>query len=210
MIDVMDVRQKTKDEVITENFLYASMGGTQDSRNSRLKCWNRQGKLLRLRRGVYAFGEKYRKKSINLYSAAQLIYGPSYISFESALSYHGIIPEAVYSVTSASMDRAKDFRTPVGVFSYRPVNSNVFLAGVKRETEGREVFLIASPFRALADIMYARGKKWKNPEDAAEDLRLDTEEITSDDVSLIDEIKDSFSKRRIREFLDKCRKEFGA
>jgi hypothetical protein len=207
MIDIMDIRQQAQSEVVTENFLKDSMEGTADSRYSRLKRWNRDGKLVRLSRGIYVFGEKYRKKETGIYAAAQYIYGPSYISFESALSYRGLIPEAVYSVVSACKGRAKDIKTPVGMFSYRPVNYGVFFAGVKRAEQAAGSFFVASPFKALADMMYARGKKWKRFEDAVLDLRLDTEEITADDTGLIDEMLKSCKKRSISEFLENCRKE---
>ena len=62
------------------------------------------GELIRLRRGVYAT-----RRDLNPLCFAASIYGPSYISFETALSYYGLIPEAVYEVISATLKRPKEF-----------------------------------------------------------------------------------------------------
>mgnify|MGYP003523184722 CR=1 FL=1 len=59
-----------------------------------------------------------RQPLVDSFEIATVIYGPSYISFESALSYHGWIPEAVRTTTCASVKRAKEFETPIGVFFF--------------------------------------------------------------------------------------------
>src|SRR5580692_8559792 len=95
------------------------LDGTPDSRYGKIKRLLAQGKLLHVRRGLYCLTEElgYLTKPHSL-ELAQHIYGPSYISLESALSFHRLIPEAVYTVTSATAKRSKEFRTPLGVFSY--------------------------------------------------------------------------------------------
>jgi len=76
------------------------------------------GDILRIRRGLYTLSPLYRKTGINPLSAAQLIYGPSYISLETALSVHGLIPEGVRDITSVTLRPSKEFDTPIGHFSY--------------------------------------------------------------------------------------------
>lgn len=104
------------------------------------------GELIQLRRGLYAT-----RRDINPYCFAASIYGPSYISFDTALSYHGLIPEAVYEVTSATMRRSREFENTFARYRYRTVPRRVYPVGVERRTEGGIPFLIASPTKALCD-----------------------------------------------------------
>jgi hypothetical protein len=91
-----------------------------------------RGEVMGLRRGLYCLGEKYHRQKINPFVLAQRIYGPSYISLETALSHHGWIPEAVYTLTSVSMGRSREFETPLGRFSFTRVVQKVFYAEVSR------------------------------------------------------------------------------
>ena len=65
---------------------------------------------------------------------------PSYISFESALSYRGLIPEAVYTTTSACLKRARRFASKVGLFSFTPIPARAFM-----EEHGVEVIDLDLP-----------------------------------------------------------------
>jgi len=77
-----------------------------------------KGDIIRIRRGLYVLSKRHQRNGIDLFELAQTIYGPSYISLESALSYHRWIPEGVQTTTSVSQNRSIEFRTPLGVFSY--------------------------------------------------------------------------------------------
>jgi hypothetical protein len=116
-----------------------------------------KGEVLRLRPGVYCLAEEYRKSHPHPFVIAGLLHGPSHISLESALSYHGLIPEAVYQVTSVTDRRGRRFNTPLGSFSFERVPANNPRAGVMsvRMLNYGWVF-IASPLRALADLIYLR------------------------------------------------------
>jgi len=82
-------------------------------------------------------------------------------SLKSALSYHRLIPEAVYACTSVTLKESKDFEPPLGLFSYKWVPQNIFYAGVERFTnENGNVFLIAEPIKALADYVYIHRRDW--------------------------------------------------
>src|SRR5690554_73906 len=103
--------------VITEVEIERLIDGTSNSRYSKVKRLLAQGKLLHIRRGLYGITENPIKP--HPYALAQIIYGPSYISFESALSFHKLIPETTYTITSATSKRSKEFSTPLGIFSYQ-------------------------------------------------------------------------------------------
>jgi len=112
----------------------------------------RNGSIIRVKKGLYVFGENYRKGFICKESLANLIYGPSYISLEYALSYYGLIPERVEQITSMTPLKPKIFQTPIGVFNYVHLQSKKMAVGVTYiEADSNHQFLIATPEKALAD-----------------------------------------------------------
>lgn len=90
------------------------------------------------------------------YLLAASIYGPSYLSFDFALSFWGLIPEAVFSFTSATFDKKKrkQFVTPFGLFTYRDVPRKAYPFGIQILNEGDYSFFIANPEKALCDKLY--------------------------------------------------------
>ena len=109
------------------------------------------GEIVRIKQGLYETDPQAEGAGL-----AEAIYGPSYLSFEYALSYHGLIPEAVYQYTSATFEkkRTKLFETPFGVFSYRDVPSPAFSLGVQLILKGDYSFRLATPEKALCDELY--------------------------------------------------------
>ena len=106
----------------------------------------RSGDLIQLRRGLYAT-----RPDLNPLCLAASIHGPSYISFETALSFHGLIPEAVYEITSATLKRPHEFENQFGRFRFRRVPQKAFPIGIERVVESGIPFLIASPTKAVCD-----------------------------------------------------------
>jgi predicted transcriptional regulator of viral defense system len=113
----------------------------------------RNGTIIRIKKGLYIFGDDERREPYSRELLANLIYGPSFISLGSALSFYGLIPERVEAMLSVTTGRSRAFDTPVGRFVYRATRMNSFSLGVSRVEEGRTAFLIASPERALADAI---------------------------------------------------------
>src|SRR3989338_8200638 len=104
---IESIRDKIPYDVFTDEAVHQLIRESPDTRYGLVKRAIAKGELIHLRRGLYGFAKKYQRRGTNLFELAQMMYGPSYISFESALSYHGWIPEAVYTVTSAAMKRSK-------------------------------------------------------------------------------------------------------
>lgn len=104
------------------------------------------GELISLRRGLYAT-----RRNLDPLCLAGSIYGPSYISFETALSWHGMIPERVAEVVSGTIKRAASFENDFGRFRYQPIPKAVYPVGILRVTDSDLPFLIASPTKALID-----------------------------------------------------------
>jgi hypothetical protein len=111
----------------------------------------RSGVIIRVKKGIYIFGEDYRHRTFSREVLANLIYGPSYISLEYALHYFGLIPERVEAVTSVTTGRSRKYSTPVGLFTYRMIPLSAFRFGMNRvELDDGRSFLIATPEKALS------------------------------------------------------------
>lgn len=182
------------------------LGGSDDRRYSWVKRALKEGLLTRLRRGLYLIAKKD-SSPIDAFEIAQQLYGPSYISFESALSYHGWVPEAVYTITSASAKRSLFEKTPIGIFNYEHTPQEQFFMAVERKETKDSVFLIAHPWKALADYMYARRKKWKSFAEVIDDLRLDESRIETSDKQPLEEIARFYHSPRVRRFAQMILKE---
>ncbi|MEN6386040.1 MAG: hypothetical protein ABFD79_12705 [Phycisphaerales bacterium] len=181
---------------------------SEDKRHGLVKRAIAGDEIIHVRRGLYCLAPKYQKRNINLYSLAQHIYGPSYISLESALCYHGWIPEAVYTITSVSYNNSKEFKTPLGMFSYSRVPQKVFYAGVERLTDQTgDVFLMARPMKALVDYAYLYKKDWEGLKPASESLRIEPEEFESVTAEDFDMLIENYKSRRVERFLKGAKKE---
>ncbi len=151
-------------QILTEKQIARILGGSADRRYAHVKRAIKDGSLIRLKRGKYVLAENLRTDAIHPFSVAQALVPGSYISMETALAYHGWIPEAVYSVVSVTPKRkSKEFNHKVfGHFSFCPLALNKigFLEGVERIQLGKHAGLVASPLRALIDITAYKKIKW--------------------------------------------------
>lgn len=115
----------------------------------------RKGQLVRIRKGLYIFGPEWRKQDIPHEILANLIYGPSVISLEYALSWHGLIPEKVFTITSVSSGRSRVFETPAGRYSYSQQSSRRLSHGFSLQKTSSGNWLLADPLKSLADKICA-------------------------------------------------------
>lgn len=114
----------------------------------------KNGSIIRVKKGIYVFGPLFQKKAISLELASSIIYSPSYISLEYALSYYGLIPERVHVITCISLLRSKTFRTPLGTFSYSKRPVSIYPLGLVSMQFAQEgCYLMASPEKALIDLI---------------------------------------------------------
>ena len=121
------------------------------SPKSKLSRMAERGECFPITRGIYETDP-----NVPAHLLAGSIYGPSYISFEYALSYYGLIPEAVYTVTCATFEKKKKkkYETAFGTFTYRDVPSEAFPLGISLVQEGDYFYRIAEPEKALCDQLY--------------------------------------------------------
>lgn len=120
----------------------------------KIATMEKQQQLIRIKKGLFVVAQQEGTSPISRELIANHLYGPSYVSLESALSYHNLIPERVYRVRSVTMKRFKMYDTPLGVFEYRTVSPEYFSIGIQQQvTQDNTAFLIASPEKALCDLI---------------------------------------------------------
>ncbi len=188
--------------VFTQSDVAVSVDGTDFSRHGLIKRAMAGGEILNIRRGLYCLAPEFQKKPISVYGLAEKVYGPSYISMETALSYHGWIPEAVYACTCASFGNGKEFKTPLGVFNYKRVPQHTFFLGVDRcEDKNDNVFFMASPAKALADYFYIHQLNWTGLEEPVGSLRIDEDELACVTTEELEELLDNYSNGRVKRFV---------
>ena len=186
----------------------AVIQGSNNKLFSLIKRAIAKGEIIRIRRGLYCLPKKYLKKHINLYTVAQHIYGPSYISLESALSWHGWIPEAVYTLTSVGFNKSKEFKTPLGLFSYSHVPQNIFYESVERhiDQEGY-IFFMATPLKALVDYIYINKINFDSVDFLLKSLRIEQEELNKLQGRDFDLLAVNYGNKRVTQFINNIKKE---
>lgn len=167
----------------------------------------KSGELVQIRRGLYHLSPQISHFLISEGVLANLIYGPSYVSFESALGYHGWIPEAVQTCASVTSLRPRRFETVHGLFSYTLIKQTPLMAGVLTGDDGRGSFLVASPLKALADMVASRGLDWSDSRPLVESMRIepdDLETLTAEDFESLEGV---YYSKMARRFLAGLRKD---
>lgn len=161
-----------------------------------------EGDIIKVKRGLYILSAPYRTAPISKPLLANLIYGPSYVSLDFALSYHGLIPEGVFELCSMTPKRVKNYNTPLGRFTYTHSFDSLYGIGlVSEENMDGSCFLIASPEKALCDkVLFTRNLTAQSVQAMRsflqDDLRIDLGDLTGLDLSIIGQCCDSGHKTR--------------
>ncbi|MCE5318164.1 MAG: hypothetical protein LLG04_12495 [Parachlamydia sp.] len=164
-----------------------------------------KGDLIRLKNGFFVIAEKIEKSPVPYEQIANLLYGPSYLSFEWALSYYGMIPEGVYVVTSASATRSKTYKTPLGTFEYTYLSHSRYAVGIDQKQNAAGNFLIATPEKALADLVQMKSKNLTSKElllDLLEGRRMETDQLKNLDKKLLSEIAECYRSQAVNNLLN--------
>lgn len=132
--------------------------------------WTRQGYLVRLRQGLYAFPEYRGRPGFAAYFAGR-IYSPSYISLHSALAFYGLIPESVLQITSVTSLKTARFKNSFGDYSYKSVREDLMFGYAPCPLADGRATAYATREKALLDLLYLY--PFYNTEQALADLRLD-------------------------------------
>jgi len=199
------------DHILSDIDLNHLLNGTSAVRYGLVNKAIKKEEIIQIRRGLYLLADRYRQKKLSKFFLASRIVSHSYLSLDSALSYHGWIPEHVTTVTSIlARGRTKQFITPFGefIFYQLPVNEYEFFTGVTRIEEiSEEPFLLASPLRALADYVYIKKINWQGMSYLINSLRIEIEQLLQCSPIHFIEIKRVYRSKRVLIFLDNLQKE---
>ncbi len=175
----------------TSQMLYEELADYSEPANKIMRMV-KEGTLIPIIQGKYETD-----KNIYGHYLAPVIYGPSYLSFDFALAWHSLIPEAVYTFTSATCmkGRRKEFTNFYGTFTYRDVPKDVFPLEVNLITENGYSFFIASAEKALCDKLSTLppcGNRTELRQLMFEDLRIDEEAFRNLDFQTLANLSDMY------------------
>lgn len=167
------------------------------NKDTKLSREIRDGKLFRIINGLYETNP-----NTPGYLLASSIYGPSYISFEYALSFYGLIPERVITITCATFDKKKkkEYVTDFGTFTYRDVPISAYPEEIILKEENNYSYQIATPEKALCDKLYTLEplNNYSNLERMLfNDLRIDENEFKNLNVNKITKLSDLYHSTNV-------------
>jgi hypothetical protein len=200
------------EKVLSERQLERVVGGAAARRYGLVNRALKAQELIRIRRGLYVLPAKYRSESPHPFAIAQTLEPGSYVSFETALSTHGWIPEAV-RVTASVVPGRKSSRLEhpkVGSFEFRPLAlyKECFLELIERRQLGSQVALLAHPLRALADLITFRKLDWPGLTGLIDGMRIDEQQLHRITRRQIQTLVGVYKQKRPNDFLKSLAREF--
>jgi len=183
-----------EDEPVFEASLLLSGNVDPAKVRKQLSRWAGNGRLYRLRRGLYALAPPYRKVKAHPFVVANRMVRPSYVSLQSALAFYGLIPESVPVTTSITTGRPGEFSTPLGAFVFRHVQTPLFKGFREVEMDDRQPAFVATPEKALLDLLYL--DKGSDSEAYLAELRLEMDD--GFDLEGLERLSRSFRSGKVR------------
>lgn len=187
------------------------MGCLKEYKNPRLKLNHllKIKALIRVKKGIYIFGESFARAPYSSEVLANMIYGPSYVSLEWACQYYRLIPEKVSTVTSVTTQRSRQFHTPLGLFTYNHSPFKIFSVGITlMQLSSTQQALIATQEKALTDLLTLRRGSFRSKKHFEatlfEDLRIEEEDVKRLNLNLLRAIYAAHPHSALK-YLIKCR-----
>ncbi len=170
----------TKKVVYQLSERYGVKNATIDSYISRSL---KRKEIISLRKGLYVTADFYSKNKGNIsykFYLANVLRKPSYVTSWTALQYYDLTTEIIHTVTSVTPKVTRDYKTKIGTFSYQSLKEEMFTDFVS--VNDKFNFFIASPSKALFDLLYLRtrqfkGVKFEDVTKLVEELRIDLDEM---------------------------------
>jgi hypothetical protein len=196
------ILNQTKIPYLTTPYLL-SLFAKQKYPKDKIKNLLAKGDLIHLKQGLYLLGEEY-QRPYSKEVLAGMIYGPSAISLEYALGYHGLIPERVETVTSICFKRNKEFSTPIGAFTYRYFGADLYPLGIDYVQAETGNFFIASSEKALCDMAYNASitSEAEALDYVLGSLRVEEEEVRKLRAPLLMELGKTYNRRSSSHLVD--------
>jgi predicted transcriptional regulator of viral defense system len=168
-----------------------------DFNRNNLVRWTNRGLIIRLKQGYYTFPE-YKGKADYPFYFANRIYRPSYISLHTALSFYGMIPEAVVQITSVTSLKTASFSNAFGEYSYQTEKEELMFGYDLKPMEDGRTLMFARPEKALLDLLYLY--PFYDSTQELEELRLD-ESYLNEDLSrdILQEYTSRFANKALEQ-----------
>ncbi|EXJ14554.1 type IV toxin-antitoxin system AbiEi family antitoxin domain-containing protein [Imhoffiella purpurea] len=199
------------ERILTEGQLARLLDGTAQRRYNLVNRALHRGELMRLRRGRYRLAASVSGKLAHPFVVAQALRPGCYVSLESALSFHGWIPEAVPMTLGILPGRRREeYEIPrLGTFRFWPlaVNPGFFLEAVERVVIDGQTALVARPLRALLDRFCLLKRDWPGAKELAHDMRIDPDLMASLGRDELDALRPLYRHRRMRAAIDAMERE---
>lgn len=194
-MSLQDLRRAVEGEIFDYAVLVFHLREYKKPRDKITQLLKNQS-IVRIRKGLYIFGQDYQRRPVSQEILANLIYSPSYVSMEYALSKYGLIPERAYQVTSICLSRSKKISTPRGLFIYKTRPLAVYPLGIERvEVPHEGCYLIASPEKALVDLI-SQAEHIQNVSEMKEhlyqNLRMEPSELKKLSRKMLKQIIESY------------------
>ena len=161
------------------------------SPDDKVASLEKKGELIRLKKGLFVVSPDVHRQVLSVELIANHLYGPSYITFEKALSFYKLIPERVHTTRSMTIKRARNFTTPLGNFDYVTAKADYYRIGIRTNIiNDKLAYLIASPEKAICDmISTTQGLRLQSVKAMQtyleEDLRIDFSAIAAFDTEVV-------------------------
>jgi len=206
-------QQELTNQLLTDGQLRRVIEGSDQRRYNLVNRALKVGELHRVRRGLYLLARRFRDYDCHPFALAQMLKPGSYVSLETALSYHGWIPEAVYVTASIVPGRkSSDFEDSLtGRYGFHPlsINKGYFLELVGRETINRQTGLVARPLRALMDLVCLRKLEWQGLEWFEQGMRIEPELLDTINSKQLRTLKLVYKPKRMQVYLHELEKALG-
>ncbi len=195
--------EKLSSTVICHSSIKSILGKEYKRINDKIDYMKKEGQLKYLKRGMYIYNSPIFDNLISEEIISNNLLGPSYISFDYALSYYNLIPERVSEITSATIKRGKVFKTDYGEFSYKQVNKKLYSIGLNILSSKLGNFIIASKEKALCDkVLYDKKLIIKTQLEMQElleyDLRIDVSDLEKFDSNIIKECYEITQSQKLK------------
>ena len=151
--------------------------------------WQQAGYIVSLRQGWYAFADYLQQPDYARYFAGKIC-APSYISLHTALSFYGIIPEAVVEITSVTTQKTCRYDNAFGQFSYQTIRPRLFWGFEPKTMRDGKQYMMATPEKAIIDLLYLYPQY--STLDEMRELRFDE-----------DWVREELNKERLMEYTER-------
>ena len=208
----MIIEQGLRDRVLSEDQLARIAGGSDARRYGLVNRALKSRDLVRVRRGLYVLARRYRSELAHPFAIAQALQPGSYVSFETALSTRGWIPERVHTTASVIPGRKSSVveHPDFGNFSFSPLalHRDRFLELIERQQIGSQVALVARPLRALIDLVAQRKLEWQGLDWLIEGMRIEESNLRTVKAADVEALAGTYKQKAPNAFLARFVKEF--